>query len=46
VHTNSLEEPIITHGESEHVINVLQEGDEYYQIEGEETKIQPTQTTS
>jgi superfamily II DNA or RNA helicase len=39
VHTNSLEEPIITYGESDHVINVLQEGDEYYQIEGEETKI-------
>ena len=41
VHTNSLEEPIISYGESEHVINVLQEGDEYYQIEGEETKIEP-----
>ena len=41
VHTNSLEEPIITYGDSEHVINVLQEGDEYYQIEGEETKIEP-----
>jgi superfamily II DNA or RNA helicase len=41
VHTNSLEQPIISHGESEHVINVLQEGDEYYQIEGEETKIEP-----
>jgi hypothetical protein len=41
VHTNSLEEPIISHGESDHVINVLQEGDEHYQIEGEEKKIKP-----
>ena len=41
VHTNSLEEPVISHGESDHVINVLQEGDEYYQIEGEETRIEP-----
>jgi len=41
VHTNSLKEHIITYGESEHVINLFQEGDEYYEIEGEETKIQP-----
>ena len=41
IHTNSLETPIISHGNSEHVINVLQEGDEYYEIQGEETKIHP-----
>jgi superfamily II DNA or RNA helicase len=41
VHTNSLETPIITHGESEHVINILQQGDEYFEIQGEEKKIQP-----
>ena len=41
VHTNSLETPIITHGESEQVINILQQGDEYFEIQGEEKKIQP-----
>ena len=42
IHTNSLETPIISHGNSEHVINVLQEGDEYFEIQGEEeTKIHP-----
>jgi superfamily II DNA or RNA helicase len=39
VHSSSLEEPIVSHGESEQVINVL-EGDTYYEIIGE-AKIQP-----
>jgi superfamily II DNA or RNA helicase len=41
IHTNSLEIPIITHGESEQVINILQQGDEYFEIQGKEKKIQP-----
>ncbi len=40
VHSSSLEEPIVSHGESEEVINVL-EGDTYYKLEGEAKKIEP-----
>ena len=41
VHSNSLEEPIVSHGESDHVINVLEDGDTYYEIQGEAKKIEP-----
>ena len=41
VHSQSLEEPIVSHGESEHVINVLEDGDTYYEIQGEAKKIDP-----
>ena len=41
VHSNSLEEPIVSHGESDHVINVLEDGDTYYEIQGEAKKIDP-----
>ena len=41
VHSQSLEEPIVSHGESDHVINVLEDGDAYYEIQGEAKKIDP-----
>ena len=41
VHSPSLEEPIVSHGESDHVINVLEDGDTYYEIQGEAKKIDP-----
>jgi len=41
VHSSSLEEPIVSHGESEQVINVLEDGDTYYEIIGEAKKIDP-----
>ena len=41
VHSQSLEEPIVSHGESDHVINVLEDGDTYYEIQGEAKKIEP-----
>jgi len=40
VHSNSLEEPIVSHGESEQVINVLEDGT-YYEIIGEAKNIEP-----
>lgn len=40
VHSQSLEEPIVSHGKSDHVINVLEDG-VYYQLEGEAKKIEP-----
>lgn len=41
VHSHSLEEPIVSHGETDHVINVLEDGDTYYEIIGEAKKIEP-----
>ena len=42
IHTNSLEEPIISHGSGDKIINILKDGDNYYEIEGEvEGRINP-----
>lgn len=40
IHTNSLEEPIVSHGSGDKIINILKDGDNYYEIEGE-GKINP-----
>ena len=41
IHTDSLEEPIISYGESERVVSILQTEDKYCKIEGEEKAIKP-----
>ena len=41
IHTDSLEEPIISYGESERVVSILQVEDKYCKIEGEEKAIKP-----
>ena len=41
IHTDSLEEPIISYGESERVVSILQTEDKYCKIEGEERAIKP-----
>jgi len=41
IHTDSLKEPIITYGESERVVSILQVEDKYCKIEGEEKAIKP-----
>lgn len=32
IHTNSLEEPIVSHGSGDKIINILKDGDNYYEI--------------
>ena len=39
IHSNSLEEPIVTHGSGDKIINILKDGDNYYEIG--EGKINP-----